>query len=1464
VRSKSTNIDQSSAGITAGSYTAQIRLRDQQEFGGSTVQFADIRYATNGVQVNGMPNNSPLTGEANSAMYDGIMTDGIVDLGPLHLTNKSAISVAGTLTGGTNRYQFTVGDLASEYVRNPSGASTYPVVIDVDYADGLNRKRLNVQVLLDNDNDPTTPGIPVTPTTRTRSLIVDDLPGPLSGSDLVDLTRGSVGTGDPFLSFLGANELPRGTYEVIVTDAEPFSTKAGVYQMEIRSGDNITSLPRNYRGSYSTTVEFLNGLSIPDRSTFDVTDGANRVTLEWTRTGTVNFGNIPILYSASDTPARLGDRFRDIINQLVQQKQLNVRASDSNRLVTGNGNGIIDLFGNVEVIDPSNIFTVAGQSGIQRFDGLSDQNIARNQGQFTVTHSVFTSNRDFGVWSAPADKYYADGRAQQARITLTGTTNTTLPPTLGGAYTRNLPVANIVPFGVAPGSVAERAGVTPGIVVMNNIFDESGLGGLNLQGETPTWRITVRPGTQDLVSINDIGTHAGTRFNDAIPNYLEVGMSRTRVKFHFEDISGAAVGDPAYGSGVVGGDGWLPDYIPIYYRDDTGSDYLRPPNAPSGYSADEMVKAIRDSFYGSVLTTNGTTQRISTWIEPQTPVIVVDPDDPATWTYPSATLVVQGPQFIVANIPPTPLIIQRLGEYTASPFARAVNNTFIGNDGRAPSAAVRVDTETNDTIAGAVETFQGVGINPQQYSVDGTLTPDPLSTGSTDVDLYKFQLEIGERVKINVNTNSGLNAALKIFDASGVAQVVSNGNDPTTADNVPAPGESLGVDPYIDFTATKAGVYYAAVSASGNTSYDPLSFADRSRGDTSGNYTMTLEVLRPEQFVITVDEVNTYADGETFTIRQVADFVGTTNNARTFEFTRSGAVSGNNIPVFIGPEYRVPDVVRAIAAAINNAGMDNVQNLANGAFGFANPLAPVSAIALGGISGYNPTASNTVGPDLGINSGNIRGAQLQAGLNYTANGTNDRPPADRGAGPGGNHMGLGFGHDRTMSGPFGTAQGDGTTEKFVVIRNAYSITSSVSRRINARVGGNNANQLIPESGIYVSAGATPTLLNNTFINVQSPIIQEPPAFTNTVAGDVAAARPSAVVVGGNTYQYVEPAKPDSNLTWGNIEAVPTNVPNTSTDFNFIAANNERLLVDFPGNNFLPGSGSQIIDSSINSLPEREGFRAVKNAVGVASSPILAPDRDYYGIFRADDPNVAPPSGLGSNVFKDRGAVDRADFIGPTAVSLVPIDNDAQQVDSDKTESVIQLTGGVYPEFRIQLKDGFETANIGGGTGINDDSVVGRTGGNRLPGSVVTITENGRLLVEGIDYAFSYNTTTNEIVLKPLAGVWRNNKVYDININNKDRFVVNAVAGDQINDGDSFTIKDSNGGNVTFEYESGFRIQIPQGLQLNLPLAGGGAGGILDGDRFTITSGSTTYSFEFDSNSNIINPSARVVQFTSLS
>ena len=43
--------------------------------------------------------------------------------------------------------------------------------------------------------------------------------------------------------------------------------------------------------------------------------------------------------------------------------------------------------------------------------------------------------------------------------------------------------------------------------------------------------------------------------------------------------------------------------------------------------------------------------------------------------------------------------------------------------------------------------------------------------------------------------------------------------------------------------------------------------------------------------------------------------------------------------------------------------------------------------------------------------------------------------------------------------------------------------------------------------------------------------------------------------------------------------------------------------------------------------------------------------------------MAPPPGLGENVFKDRGAVDRAHFIGPNAKLVNPQDNGGDDLDS---------------------------------------------------------------------------------------------------------------------------------------------------------------------------------------------------------
>jgi len=1463
VRSNGVNVDNPRAGLTDGSYTLQIRLQDMQEYAGSIVQFADVRYATNGVQANGLPSRSPFTGEAKVGMYDGTpfhldnnsAASTTTNVGNVHMTDLQAISVAGTLpTFGEHRIVFSVGLPTSGLVGNASGTATFPIVLDVDYADGLNRP--NLQMTLLNAN-----GTQVA--ASSSSNIFDDQAGPLRGADLGDLSRGSVGVGDPLIKAF----LPRGTYTAVIR-AEAAFTGSGAYQLEIRTGD---SNPNLLRGAFGTSIDIPNGLVIPDKSVMEMSDGANRVRFQFTYDGTFDFGNTPIPITGTSTPAQIARAIRDAINAMFTQNRWRISAANSNGVATGDAgaNKLLHLVGNVDFLSGADLL---GLGAIIISEGKGDVNVRRDQGQFIVSNSVFTNVRDYSVWSAPADKQYANGVTRQPLFLDEASFeyNYTSPPALGGAYSRNLPVLNIVPFGVGSGSPAERAGVTPGMIVVNNLFDSAGLGGLHIQGEAPVWRITAFPGALDRqwVNANNEFDHSGHFILDGAT--LTMDFQRQRVQFEFEDISGA----PASG-GVIGGNGLgNANAYPIYYRRDTGGQYMRPdPGLASGDATDDVIKQIHGSILGSPLVTNGTTQRLDAWVEPQASTIIGDPADPATWIYPTASMVIRGPQSVTHA--GGSLDIERLGEYAAAPFVRAVNNTIVGINGRASFSASTLDIEGNSTISGATETWQGTGANPKVYSAVGTLPADPLSTGSSDVDMFKFRLEVGHRVRIDVTPTSGnLGTALRIFNASGVAQDIGG-----------VPESTLIEGTFIDFTATVPGDYYLGISAAGNNSYDPLSFADRTRGDSSGGYQLNLSVIRPINHVITVDAGGSYQNGETFTVTQVSNLPGQPSNTRTFEIVVGGQSAtppaNGNIPVYIGPEYRTPDVARAIASAINNAGMNNIQNLPNGFDNFgnprvANPLAPVSAIAINGENGFDPTyglsQNNNAGsnPDVGINSGAPRGAQVQAGLNRLRRVQNDFLPGDviltQSQSNGvtaattvqetGTHRG--FGHDRTMSIPVlplvsapVTATGQGTTEKYVIVRNAYSIVWN-NRRIEGAQTGTNLQTLLPESGILVTGGASPTLMNNVFFNVQTPIVQER-----------SGSRPSAVVVTGNTYQHFDGTQPQARLGVA-IEAAPTNVPNTGIDFNQSAGGTENLFVNVPGSNLLPNGQSRIIDSAIDSLPEREGFRSVKQAIGISPSPILSPDRDLNGVLRADDPTVAPPNGLGGNIFKDRGALERADFIGPSAIILTPTDNDAQGVDQDKSESIIVLNGGVYPEFRIQLKDGFETANLGGGTGILDDSVVGRSGGNRMPGSAVTVTENGRLLVEGIDYAFSYDSTTDQIVLKPLAGVWRNDRVYDISLNNRDRFVIDASTGDIVGDGDLFSVRDSLGGSVIFEYDSGYRLQIPQGIELQIPIAGGGAGGIVDGDRFVVFDGTTSHTFEFDSNNNFLVPQQNRIPFTSLS
>ncbi len=327
-------------------------------------------------------------------------------------------------------------------------------------------------------------------------------------------------------------------------------------------------------------------------------------------------------------------------------------------------------------------------------------------------------------------------------------------------------------------------------------------------------------------------------------------------------------------------------------------------------------------------------------------------------------------------------------------------------------------------------------------------------------------------------------------------------------------------------------------------------------------------------------------------------------------------------------------------------------------------------------------------------------------------------------------------------------------------------------------------------GISVAQSASPTVLNNI--------------ITGFGTGVNISADSSSTVEGGNAYQ--------NN---GNNASRPIAASS------IVIANATALFQDSANGVYIPAINSAVIDSSFASLADRTTFvNTVKGPVGLATSPIIGPRFDAYGIPRFDDPNVTTPSGVGGNTFIDRGAIDRADFVRPIADLAAPLDFVPGGVsvtggDIDPSKSFVRLTSGSVRFFEIQL---FDPSGSGPDPrSITQDSVI--------------LTENGIRLLPGVDYTFGYSDNSRLARLTPLGGLWRTDAVYDITLNNQNRFGLDLPAGDAINDGDRYTVTDSVGRSSVLEFDSGNVLRIPQtlGIQVTGPNTT-----FVDGDTFTIS------------------------------
>ena len=260
------------------------------------------------------------------------------------------------------------------------------------------------------------------------------------------------------------------------------------------------------------------------------------------------------------------------------------------------------------------------------------------------------------------------------------------------------------------------------------------------------------------------------------------------------------------------------------------------------------------------------------------------------------------------------------------------------------------------------------------------------------------------------------------------------------------------------------------------------------------------------------------------------------------------------------------------------------------------------------------------------------------------------------------------------------------------------------------------------TGITVSNNASPTILNNIVANLEVGIAVDTTS--------------RSTVIGANVYQ--------------NNGTNTSGIALTQTDVVLDA--NEPLFVDAENGNFYLAANSKAIDSSVDSLEDRPAMKQVRDPLGISPSPILAPDYDLYGQLRSDDPLAQPPSGVGSNVFKDRGAIDRVDFSAPSATIIDPMDNDPAGIDRDPAVNDVFILDEQVTVFSIHLADTL------GGIGIDDHSVTPST---------VQVFRNGSLvpLVEGTDYYFVYDDRTDVVTLIAGAGLWKDASNYKIVLDN---------------------------------------------------------------------------------------------------
>ncbi|NEO57053.1 MAG: tandem-95 repeat protein, partial [Okeania sp. SIO3B5] len=179
-----------------------------------------------------------------------------------------------------------------------------------------------------------------------------------------------------------------------------------------------------------------------------------------------------------------------------------------------------------------------------------------------------------------------------------------------------------------------------------------------------------------------------------------------------------------------------------------------------------------------------------------------------------------------SSFPPSIAILNRAGTFQRSIDLNYPISGLAGDD-----IGSILFEEPNDTLTRA--TYTGLTLtNPGTYTYSGEIGDNTNLLQPDDVDLFKFDLDAGETVRLpatiellDENGNPMFaNAEVQLFDSTGSSISLSPDPDPN----------------YVFYEALEIGTFYVGISGNGNTNYNP-NIEGSGSGFIAGNYDLTIE-----------------------------------------------------------------------------------------------------------------------------------------------------------------------------------------------------------------------------------------------------------------------------------------------------------------------------------------------------------------------------------------------------------------------------------------------------------------------------------------------------------------------------------------------------------------------------------------------------------------------------------------------